>query len=225
MSLPSVDVQPEAVVDYQELDARRGRVGPAACAPPERPAAQQPAELPEPQLPAGRSSAADQPTLHCGRCSRRSITSAWPSRTSTRRSTLYSDTFGMPVQHRETVTEQGVEAVLLGVGESHVELLRAARRRYAGRQVPRQEGPRHPPHRLSLRRRRAGHRAVPLARPAADRRAAAARHPRQPRRVPPPRLDRRRADRAGAAGRGSALTWRATTATSGASRSASRAVR
>ena len=37
--------------------------------------------------------------------------------------TLYADTFGMPVQHRETVTEQGVEAVLLGVGESHVELL------------------------------------------------------------------------------------------------------
>ena len=37
--------------------------------------------------------------------------------------TLYSDTFGMPVQHRETVTEQGVEAVLLGVGDSHVELL------------------------------------------------------------------------------------------------------
>jgi methylmalonyl-CoA epimerase len=30
----------------------------------------------------------------------------------------------MPVQHRETVEEQGVEAVLLGVGESHVELLR-----------------------------------------------------------------------------------------------------
>ena len=37
--------------------------------------------------------------------------------------TLYADTFGMPVQHRETVTEQGVEAVLLGVGDSHVELL------------------------------------------------------------------------------------------------------
>ena len=30
----------------------------------------------------------------------------------------------MPVQHRETVEEQGVEAVLLGVGDSHVELLR-----------------------------------------------------------------------------------------------------
>jgi methylmalonyl-CoA/ethylmalonyl-CoA epimerase len=37
--------------------------------------------------------------------------------------TLYADTFGMPVQHRETVTEQGVEAVLVGVGDSHIELL------------------------------------------------------------------------------------------------------
>ena len=30
----------------------------------------------------------------------------------------------MPVAHRETVSEQGVEAVLLDVGENHVELLR-----------------------------------------------------------------------------------------------------
>lgn len=37
---------------------------------------------------------------------------------------LYSERLGMPVQHRETVEQQGVEAVLLGVGESHVELLR-----------------------------------------------------------------------------------------------------
>jgi methylmalonyl-CoA/ethylmalonyl-CoA epimerase len=37
--------------------------------------------------------------------------------------TLYSTRFGMPVEHRETVEEQGVEAVLLGVGEGHVELL------------------------------------------------------------------------------------------------------
>jgi methylmalonyl-CoA/ethylmalonyl-CoA epimerase len=37
---------------------------------------------------------------------------------------LYSRQFGMPLQHRETVEEQGVEAVLLGVGEGHVELLR-----------------------------------------------------------------------------------------------------
>ena len=36
---------------------------------------------------------------------------------------LYSESFGMPVQHRETVEEQGVEAVLMGVGDSHVELL------------------------------------------------------------------------------------------------------
>jgi methylmalonyl-CoA epimerase len=37
---------------------------------------------------------------------------------------LYQERLGMPLQHRETVEEQGVEAVLLGVGESHVELLR-----------------------------------------------------------------------------------------------------
>jgi methylmalonyl-CoA/ethylmalonyl-CoA epimerase len=36
---------------------------------------------------------------------------------------LYAERLSMPVQHRETVEEQGVEAVLLGVGESHVELL------------------------------------------------------------------------------------------------------
>ena len=36
---------------------------------------------------------------------------------------LYSVEFGMPIVHRETVEEQGVEAVLLDVGESHVELL------------------------------------------------------------------------------------------------------
>src|SRR5581483_6786859 len=37
---------------------------------------------------------------------------------------LYGDALGMPVVHRETVAEQGVEAVLLDVGDSHVELLR-----------------------------------------------------------------------------------------------------
>jgi methylmalonyl-CoA/ethylmalonyl-CoA epimerase len=37
---------------------------------------------------------------------------------------LYETRLRMPVQHRETVEEQGVEAVLLGVGQSHVELLR-----------------------------------------------------------------------------------------------------
>ncbi len=37
---------------------------------------------------------------------------------------LYRERLGMELEHRETVEEQGVEAVLLGVGESHVELLR-----------------------------------------------------------------------------------------------------
>jgi methylmalonyl-CoA/ethylmalonyl-CoA epimerase len=35
----------------------------------------------------------------------------------------YEGAFGMPVVHRETVEEQGVEAVLLDVGDGHVELL------------------------------------------------------------------------------------------------------
>jgi methylmalonyl-CoA epimerase len=36
---------------------------------------------------------------------------------------LYEGALKMPLVHRETVTEQGVEAVLLDVGEGHVELL------------------------------------------------------------------------------------------------------
>jgi methylmalonyl-CoA/ethylmalonyl-CoA epimerase len=37
---------------------------------------------------------------------------------------LYEGSFEMPLAHRETVSDQGVEAVLLDVGECHVELLR-----------------------------------------------------------------------------------------------------
>ncbi len=37
--------------------------------------------------------------------------------------TLYEGTLGMPLLHREKVEEQGVEAVLLDVGDGHVELL------------------------------------------------------------------------------------------------------
>jgi len=37
---------------------------------------------------------------------------------------LYSSAFQMREQHRETVEEQGVEAVLLEVGDGHVELIR-----------------------------------------------------------------------------------------------------
>jgi len=37
---------------------------------------------------------------------------------------LYEGSFEMPLVHRETVESQGVEAVLLDVGDGHVELLR-----------------------------------------------------------------------------------------------------
>ena len=36
---------------------------------------------------------------------------------------LYERDYGMRLVHRETVAEQGVEAVLLDVGENHIELL------------------------------------------------------------------------------------------------------
>jgi methylmalonyl-CoA epimerase len=36
---------------------------------------------------------------------------------------LYQESFEMALAHRETVSSQGVEAVLLDVGEGHVELL------------------------------------------------------------------------------------------------------
>jgi methylmalonyl-CoA/ethylmalonyl-CoA epimerase len=36
---------------------------------------------------------------------------------------LHQQTYGMPVVHRETMAEQGVEAVLLDVGDGHVELM------------------------------------------------------------------------------------------------------
>jgi methylmalonyl-CoA/ethylmalonyl-CoA epimerase len=36
---------------------------------------------------------------------------------------LHCERYGMPLVHRETIAAQGVEAALLDVGESHVELL------------------------------------------------------------------------------------------------------
>ena len=36
---------------------------------------------------------------------------------------VYRDALGMPLVHRETVTEQGVDAALLDVGDGHIELL------------------------------------------------------------------------------------------------------
>jgi methylmalonyl-CoA/ethylmalonyl-CoA epimerase len=37
--------------------------------------------------------------------------------------TVYRDQLGMALVHRETVTEQGVDAALLDVGDSHIELV------------------------------------------------------------------------------------------------------
>jgi methylmalonyl-CoA/ethylmalonyl-CoA epimerase len=36
---------------------------------------------------------------------------------------LYRDALSMPLVHRETLTEQGVDAALLDVGDGHIELL------------------------------------------------------------------------------------------------------
>jgi len=36
---------------------------------------------------------------------------------------IYRDALGMPLVHRETVEDQGVEAALLDVGDGHIELL------------------------------------------------------------------------------------------------------
>jgi methylmalonyl-CoA/ethylmalonyl-CoA epimerase len=36
---------------------------------------------------------------------------------------LYRDALGMPLVHRETIAEQGVDAALLDVGDGHIELL------------------------------------------------------------------------------------------------------
>jgi methylmalonyl-CoA epimerase len=54
---------------------------------------------------------------------------------------VYRDRLGMTLVHRETVTEQGVDAALLDVGDSHIELLQAlgpdtAVGRFIGRRGP-----------------------------------------------------------------------------------------
>ena len=49
---------------------------------------------------------------------------------------LYRDSLGMALVHRETVAEQGVDAALLDVGDSHIELLQPLEPDTAGREVP-----------------------------------------------------------------------------------------
>ena len=67
---------------------------------------------------------------------------------------VHRDTYGMPLVHRETIAEQGVEAALLDVGDSHVELLAPLARRHAGRPLPGQARARAAPRGLPRRRRR-----------------------------------------------------------------------
>ena len=103
---------------------------------------------------------------------------------------IYRDALGMPLVHRETVTEQGVDAALLDVGDCHVELLQplgpdTAVGKFLARRGP---GLHHVAYRVedidaTLQR---AHRR----RDAPDRRAAAPRHPQQPRRIRAPGLDR-----------------------------------
>ncbi len=76
---------------------------------------------------------------------------------------LYARDFQMREQHRETVEEQGVEAVLLEVGEGHVELIRPLGPDTGVAKFIAQERPRAAPrglrdrgHRLDARRRARG---------------------------------------------------------------------
>ncbi len=97
---------------------------------------------------------------------------------------LHTSAYGMELVHREMVESQGVEAVLLDVGENHVELLAPARRRHAGRQVPGQARAGPAPRRLPGDRHRRRPRRAARGRRAADRRAAAHRDPLLAGRVP-----------------------------------------
>ena len=112
---------------------------------------------------------------------------------------LYGERLGMPLQHRETVEEQGVEAVLLGVGDSHVELLRPLGPDTAVGKFLERSGPGLHHVAYGTDDIDSALEAVRDAGLAADRRAAPHRHPRQPRGVPAPEVDRRGAHRAGRA--------------------------
>ena len=104
--------------------------------------------------------------------------------------------------HRETVESQGVEAVLLDVGDGHVELLRPLGPDTAvGRFIAKRgEGIHHVAYRVEdidatlAALKEAGVELIDS--------EARVGHPRQPRRIPAPEGDRRRADRARRAGGG-----------------------
>ena len=80
---------------------------------------------------------------------------------------LYEGTLGMPLVHREVVHEQGVEAVLLDVGDGHVELLAPLGPETPVGKFLDKKGPRPAPRRLCGRRHRRRARAS-WARPASS---------------------------------------------------------
>ena len=108
---------------------------------------------------------------------------------------LYEGAFAMPLAHRETVEEQGVEAVLLDVGDGHVELLRPLGPETAVGKFLERKGPGLHHVAYAVDDIDATLREARRRRPRADRQRAAGRHPREPRRLPAPAQHRRRADR------------------------------
>ena len=131
------------VLERDDIDRIMGGV-PAAAPPRVRAAEQLGARRGD-----GRAARARRPQVPPGsragytprRCCPRSTTSGSPSRTSTRRSrcTRRARDAARPPRDGD---EQGVDAVLLDVGDGHVELLAAARPRHAGGQVPGQQAAR-----------------------------------------------------------------------------------
>ena len=98
---------------------------------------------------------------------------------------LHTGAYGMPLVHRETIAEQGVEAVLLDVGESHVELLAPLCEDTPVGRFLATRGPGPAPRRLpGGRTSTAALQRGARGRAAADRRDAAHRHPRVAGRVP-----------------------------------------
>ena len=91
-----------------------------AAAEPHAPPGRAPAPIP---LPRARRRGRARAAIDCGWCSAASTTSASPSRRSSQRSSCIATASSSTLAHREVVEEQGVEAVLLDVGENHVELL------------------------------------------------------------------------------------------------------
>ena len=121
---------------------------------------------------------------------------------------LHGGTYGMKVAHRETVAEQGVEAVLLDVGENHVELLRPlAPDTPVGRFLERRgPGLHHVAYQVPDIEAALG--ALRAAGRAARRRDAAHRHPRLARRLPASRSHGRSPHRARATGYARRMTAR-----------------